>query len=84
MQRCACQAGGARSPLQVYLRKGACLPRWAERVLEEFFAQGDTERRRGMPQSPMMDRHATSPAMSQIGFMEFIVAPMFHQAGLRV
>ena len=53
--------------------------RWAGRVLAEFFQQGDTERASGVAISPMMDRTTTSPAMSQINFTEFIVAPLFHQ-----
>lgn len=49
-------------------------------MLEEFFAQGDRERAAGLPVSPMMDRAATSHALSQINFIEFIVAPLFSQA----
>ncbi len=59
---------------------GAAGGRWAARVLEEFFAQGDRERAAGLPVSPMMDRAATSHALSQINFIEFIVAPLFSQA----
>ncbi len=58
--------------------------RWAMRVLEEFFAQGDRERAAGMAVSPMMDRTATSTALSQMNFIEFIVAPLYSQVpGLR-
>ncbi|KAK9831398.1 hypothetical protein WJX81_001157 [Elliptochloris bilobata] len=53
--------------------------KWSVRVLEEFFAQGDRERAAGLPVSPMMDRAATSHALSQINFIEFIVAPLFSQ-----
>lgn len=53
--------------------------RWAGRVLAEFFKQGDTERASGVAISPMMDRTTTSPAMNQTNFIEFIVAPLFHQ-----
>ena len=49
-------------------------------MLEEFFAQGDRERAAGLPVSPMMDRTSTSHALSQINFIEFIVAPLFSQA----
>ena len=49
-------------------------------MLEEFFAQGDRERAAGLPVSPMMDRTSTSRALSQINFIEFIVAPLFSQA----
>lgn len=53
--------------------------RWANRVLEEFFLQGDRERSQGLPVSPMMDRNTTLLAISQINFIEFVVAPLFHQ-----
>ena len=46
-------------------------------MLQEFFEQGDKERAQGMPVSPMMDRETTSPPLSQINFIEFIVAPLF-------
>lgn len=51
--------------------------KWASRVLEEFFNQGDRERAKGMPISPMMDRETTSHALSQINFMEFVIAPLY-------
>merc|ERR1712046_88634 len=50
---------------------------WADRVLEEFFAQGDKEREAHMPISPLCDRVTVSKAKSQIGFVNFIVRPMF-------
>ena len=51
--------------------------KWAENVLREFFAQGDQERALGMDVSPMMDAAATNAAMSQINFIEFVVAPLY-------
>ena len=39
--------------------------RWAELVTEEFFAQGDRERRLGLPVSPLCAREATPLAASQ-------------------
>jgi len=51
--------------------------KWADRVLSEFFQQGDMEKERKMPCSPMMDRNTTSRAMSQINFIEFVVAPLY-------
>ena len=53
--------------------------RWSVRLLEEFFAQGDRERAAGLAVSPMMDRTATSTALSQMNFIEFIVAPLYSQ-----
>jgi hypothetical protein len=46
-------------------------------VLSEFFAQGDLEKEKGMPVSAMMDAAVTNAAMSQINFMEFVVAPLY-------
>jgi hypothetical protein len=51
--------------------------RWADCVLEEFFQQGDRERKLGMPVSPLCDRRKVSKAASQPGFVDFIVKPLF-------
>lgn len=51
--------------------------RWAKAVTEEFFAQGDQEAALGLPISPLMDRSKSSLPLSQINFIEFIVAPLF-------
>jgi hypothetical protein len=45
--------------------------------LSEFFTQGDLEKTRNMPVSAMMDCTTTNAAMSQINFMEFVVAPLY-------
>ena len=50
---------------------------WASRVLEEFFKQGDREKALGLPVSPMMDRETTIVSVSQINFIEFVVAPLY-------
>lgn len=75
-------AGQGRSQITVLSTIEAVVAwacRWANRVLEEFFLQGDQERAQGLPVSPLMDRHTTSLAISQINFIEFVVAPLFHQ-----
>ncbi|KDD74347.1 3'5'-cyclic nucleotide phosphodiesterase, partial [Helicosporidium sp. ATCC 50920] len=43
---------------------------WSDRVLAESFAQGEQERARGWPLSPLCDSAATSRAGSQINFIE--------------
>ena len=53
--------------------------RWTAKVLQEFFEQGDKERAKGMPVSPMMDRTTTQTPVSQINFIEYIVAPLFSE-----
>jgi hypothetical protein len=50
---------------------------WADRVLEEFLAQGDQERRLGFRVSPNMDRETISQAQMSLNFIDFIVAPLF-------
>ena len=54
---------------------------WAGRVVAEFLAQGDAERARGLPPSPMCDRATVSAPGSQVSFIDFVVAPLFHQVG---
>ncbi|CAD5122645.1 DgyrCDS11054 [Dimorphilus gyrociliatus] len=55
--------------------------RWTERLLEEFFRQGDHEAELGLPYSPLCDRKNTLVAESQIGFIDFIVDPSFQVMG---
>jgi len=50
---------------------------WARRVMEEFYMQGDAERDRKMPVSAFMDRSKPAEAKCQIGFIDFIVAPIY-------
>ena len=51
--------------------------RWAGRVIEEFFAQGDRERAEGLPVSPLCARDSTLTSAAQIGFIKVIVLPYF-------
>jgi cAMP-specific phosphodiesterase 4 len=51
--------------------------KWAVLVLEEFFAQGDQEKSLGIPVQMLNDRDKVNKPNSQIGFIEFIVAPLF-------
>ena len=59
-------------PLPVYLE-------WCCRVMAEFWQQGDEERRRNLPISPMCDRNVPVVAKTQIGFMEFVVRPFMKE-----
>jgi len=45
-------------------------------LLEEFFAQGDKEKEKGIPVQMLNDREKVNRANSQIGFIEFVIAPM--------
>ncbi|XP_068939192.1 3',5'-cyclic-AMP phosphodiesterase 4A isoform X3 [Petaurus breviceps papuanus] len=50
---------------------------WTDRIMEEFFRQGDKERERGMEISPMCDKHTASVEKSQVGFIDYIVHPLW-------
>jgi hypothetical protein len=54
---------------------------WTDRCLEEFFQQGDEEKRLGLPVSPLCDRMSTQRADSQIGFIKFVVQPAYDLLG---
>jgi hypothetical protein len=49
---------------------------WANRVLEEFFLQGDKEKELGLTVQMLNDRNKVNKPNSQIGFIEFIVTPL--------
>ena len=51
--------------------------RWAECVTTEFFSQGERERKLGLPLSPFMDQTKPAVEKCQVGFINFIVAPLF-------
>lgn len=52
--------------------------KWANMVTQEFFAQGDLEKSKGYPVSPMCDRQATLLPETQVKFIDFIVAPFYN------
>jgi len=49
---------------------------WAWKCLEEMFAQGDTEKELGVPVQSLNDRDKVNRPYSQVGFIEFLVAPL--------
>eukprot|EP01137_Pigoraptor_chileana_P013610 Opistho-2@67314 len=55
--------------------------RWSELIMEEFFKQGDEELARGMSVSMFMNRHDTNVPKCQVGFIDFIVGPLFEAWG---
>lgn len=57
-------------PLELYRQ-------WTERITEEFFLQGDLEREKGIDISPMCDRNNASIEKSQVGFIDYIVQPLW-------
>ena len=50
--------------------------RWADLVVEEFARQGEREHSEGLEISPMMDRATIQLCNMQMGFIEFVVAPL--------
>lgn len=50
--------------------------KWANLILEEFFAQGDKEKELGLPVQMSFDRDHCNFCESQIGFAEVIVTPL--------
>eukprot|EP00753_Platysulcus_tardus_P012800 PLAT3548.6.p1 GENE.PLAT3548.6~~PLAT3548.6.p1 ORF type:complete len:401 (-),score=179.17 PLAT3548.6:90-1292(-) len=52
--------------------------RWSDHIMEEFFQQGDEERKLHLPVSPLCDRGTVQAAKSQSGFIKFIVAPVYN------
>ncbi|XP_071518594.1 3',5'-cyclic-AMP phosphodiesterase 4C isoform X5 [Panulirus ornatus] len=57
-------------PLELYRK-------WVSSIMEEFFQQGDRERDQGMDISPMCDRHSATVEKSQVGFIDYIVHPLW-------
>ncbi|KAJ3170006.1 hypothetical protein HK101_011417, partial [Irineochytrium annulatum] len=51
--------------------------RWCESVMEEFYRQGDMERELGFSVSQFMDRHNPNVPKCQVGFIDFLVSPLY-------
>ncbi|XP_023699536.1 3',5'-cyclic-AMP phosphodiesterase 4C isoform X1 [Paramormyrops kingsleyae] len=69
MVHCA-DLGNPTKPLELYRQ-------WTDRIMVEFFTQGDREREKHMEISPMCDRHNASIEKSQVGFIDYIVHPLW-------
>uniref|UniRef100_A0A3Q2P4Z4 Phosphodiesterase n=1 Tax=Fundulus heteroclitus TaxID=8078 RepID=A0A3Q2P4Z4_FUNHE len=52
---------------------------WSERVCEEFYRQGDLERKFNLEISPLCDQQMDSVPSIQIGFISYIVEPLFEE-----
>uniref|UniRef100_A0A4X1U823 Phosphodiesterase n=2 Tax=Sus scrofa TaxID=9823 RepID=A0A4X1U823_PIG len=50
---------------------------WTDRIMAEFFQQGDRERDSGLDISPMCDKHTASVEKSQVGFIDYIAHPLW-------
>uniref|UniRef100_UPI00398F2AE9 high affinity 3',5'-cyclic-AMP phosphodiesterase 7A-like isoform X1 n=1 Tax=Pristiophorus japonicus TaxID=55135 RepID=UPI00398F2AE9 len=51
--------------------------KWSENVSQEFFHQGDIERRYKLDISQLCDRYTETVANIQIGFISYVVKPLF-------
>ena len=69
MLHCADLSNPAK-PLPLYIK-------WCGLVMEEFFQQGDRERKMDMDISPMCDRNNAAIEKTQIGFIDFVVRPVW-------
>ena len=50
--------------------------RWVNRLLKEFYAQADKERKLGLPVSPIMDKKKNVDR-SQVAFLDLIIRPLY-------
>ncbi|XP_061483546.1 high affinity cGMP-specific 3',5'-cyclic phosphodiesterase 9A isoform X2 [Rhineura floridana] len=50
---------------------------WVDCLLEEYFTQSDREKSEGLPVAPFMDRDKVTKPTAQIGFLKFVLIPMF-------
>ncbi|CAI2164233.1 675_t:CDS:2 [Funneliformis geosporum] len=50
---------------------------WSDRVVDEFFRQGDLEKENNLPVSPNMDREQSHQCQISLGFGDFVVRPYF-------
>ncbi|XP_042622049.1 cAMP-specific 3',5'-cyclic phosphodiesterase 4C isoform X2 [Cyprinus carpio] len=57
-------------PLELYRE-------WTDRIMVELFSQGDRERDKGIDISPMCDKHTASVEKTQVGFIDYIVHPLW-------
>ncbi|TPX45582.1 hypothetical protein SeMB42_g03949 [Synchytrium endobioticum] len=53
---------------------------WVDCLLEEFFHQSDTEKEQGLPTAPFMDRAKVSKPGAQVGFIGFVMIPLYELA----
>ncbi|EDO32179.1 predicted protein [Nematostella vectensis] len=54
---------------------------WLDCLLQEFFIQSDVEKLEGLPVAPFMDRDKVTKPSAQIGFIKFVLVPLFEALG---
>ena len=65
-----CDVSNSAKPWPLYYK-------WVELLFVEFFAQGDREKQLGLPTSMLCDRETTNIAKAQVGFIDFLIKPVF-------
>ncbi|KAG5893591.1 hypothetical protein JTB14_019262 [Gonioctena quinquepunctata] len=53
--------------------------KWSLKVCDEFFRQGEYERKLNLPVTSICDQQSTSIAKIQVGFFKFVVTPLFSE-----
>ena len=67
----AADVSNPAKPWELYIK-------WTDRVIAEFFDQGDKEAAAGLPVTPMLNRHKPIPLPKfQLGFINAIVLPLY-------
>ncbi|CAG9467146.1 unnamed protein product [Pedinophyceae sp. YPF-701] len=61
--------------LSYLLKSRKIVLEWTERVVKEFFSQGQRERGMGLPSLPLMQASRTHVPSTQMDFMDFVVRP---------
>jgi hypothetical protein len=51
--------------------------KWNDLVYEEFYSEGDVDKERGRPHNPLHDRENNIISKSSVGFIGFVVLPIF-------
>jgi high affinity cGMP-specific 3',5'-cyclic phosphodiesterase 9 len=54
---------------------------WVDGLLHEFFSQSDREKAQGLPTAPFMDREKVTKPNAQVGFINFVLLPLYELLG---
>ncbi len=60
-------------------RPAVVAERWNALCYEEFYAEGDIDRKKNRKLNPLHDRHNNMICRSSVGFIGFVVTPIFKQ-----
>ena len=54
---------------------------WVDGLLNEFFSQSDREKVENLPNTPFMDREKVTKPNAQVGFINFVMIPLYELLG---